>query len=105
LIKPYYIYILQCADNSFYTGATSDLSRRVYEHEIGADRTAYTYSRRPVKLVWAQECLTREEALRLEHQIKGWSRTKKAALVQNDYENVHEIVKKERQRRELKSKI
>ena len=98
--KYYYVYILQCADSSFYTGATSDLSRRVYEHETGADRTAYTYSRRPVKLLWAQECPTKEESLRLEHQVKGWSRAKKAALIHNDYGKVHEIVKQERQRRE-----
>jgi len=104
LNKTYYIYILQCSNSYFYTGATSDLSRRVYEHEIGADRTAYTYSRRPVKLLWAQECSTKEEALQLEHQIKGWSRAKKEALIQNDYGKVHEIVKRERVRREQKKK-
>lgn len=98
--KSYYVYILQTSDSSFYTGATSDLPRRVYEHETGAVRTAYTYSRRPVKLLWAQECSSREESLRLEHQVKGWSRAKKIALIQNDYEKVHEIVKQERQRRE-----
>ena len=98
--KSYYVYILQCADGSFYTGATSDLYRRLYEHDTGAAHTAYTFSRRPVKLVWAQECTSRAEALRLEHQVKGWSRAKKEALIENDLEKVHEIVKQERQRRE-----
>lgn len=48
---PYYVYILKCADNSYYTGSTSDLSQRFVQHQIGSDPSAYTYSRRPVEMI------------------------------------------------------
>ncbi len=97
---PYFVYILHCADGSYYTGSTFDLSVRLFEHQEGANRNAYTYSRRPIKLVWAEEVKTKRDARLLEHQIKGWSRKKKEALIKNDYDGIHQIVKEERQRRE-----
>ena len=98
---PYRVYILECADGSYYTGSAADLSRRVWEHEIGGSPSSYTYSRRPVKLVWSSEEVQRySDALRFERQIKGWSRSKKQALIRGDYEAVHEVVKNERKRRE-----
>ena len=98
----YCVYILQCADASYYTGSTFDLSVRLFEHEEGSNPRAYTYSRRPVKLVWAQEVKSKQEARLLEHQIKGWNRKKKAALIQDNFEAIHEIVRDERKRRESK---
>jgi putative endonuclease len=98
---PYVVYILECADGSYYTGSAADLPRRLWEHEIGASPSAYTYSRRPVKLLWTSEEVTRySDALRFERQIKGWSRAKKEALIQGSYEAVHEVVKKDRKDRE-----
>ena len=98
---PYVVYILECADDSYYTGSAADLSRRLWEHETGASLTAYTYSRRPVRLVWASEEVERySDALRFERQIKGWSRAKKQALIRGSYEAVHEVVISERKRRE-----
>ena len=82
---PYYIYILHCADNSYYTGSTADLSSRLTEHQEGSNPRAYTYKRRPVKLAWATEVETKREARLLEHQIKGWNRKKKEALIQNNF--------------------
>ena len=96
----YYVYLLLCADGSYYTGMTKDLGRRMAEHERGAASTAYTYSRRPVKLVWCEEFPTHDDAFNREHQIKGWSRKKKAALVRNDFDAVHEIVAARRKARE-----
>jgi predicted GIY-YIG superfamily endonuclease len=96
----YYVYILECADGSFYTGMTSDVALRLDAHNEGAIRTAYTYGRRPVRLVWAEGFASRIEALDAEHQIKGWSRKKKAALIENDWETIHQIVKAERKVRE-----
>lgn len=62
---------------------------------------AYTYSRRPVKLLWTSEEVERySDALRYERQVKGWSRIKKEALIRGDYDLIHEIVKEERKRRE-----
>lgn len=49
----YYVYILKCADSSYYTGITSDLDRRLAEHKGGHHPDSYTFSRRPVELVYA----------------------------------------------------
>jgi predicted GIY-YIG superfamily endonuclease len=57
-----------------------------------------------VKLVWSDEVATLDDALLHEHQIKGWSRAKKEALIRGDFQAIHEIVKEERKRREKKSK-
>src|SRR5512138_2363081 len=102
---PYVVYILLCSDGSYYTGSAADLGRRLWQHEIGASPCAYTYSRRPVKLVWTSEEVERySDALRFERQIKSWSRAKKEALIQGSYEAVHEYVKKERKQRERNKK-
>ena len=95
-----YVYILLCADGSYYTGITTDLERRLQEHQDGADPYAYTYTRRPVKLAWAKEVPTYEDALRLERQIKGWRRAKKEALIRGDFAALHQLVTEERRRRE-----
>jgi putative endonuclease len=95
-----YVYILLCSDNSYYTGSTGDLTRRLYEHQNGVIPEAYTYLRRPVELVWYEEVPTVDEALGYEHQIKGWSRAKKEALIRGDIDGIHEIVKAERKQRE-----
>ncbi len=95
-----YVYILHCADNTYYTGSTGNLTRRLYEHQNGVSPEAYTYRRRPVELVWYQEVPTVTEALGYEHQIKGWSRAKKEALIRGDIDGIHAIVKDERNKRE-----
>ena len=101
---PYFVYILECADGSYYTGNTHDLERRIFEHQSGANPKAYTFARRPVRLVWGEEVETLDEALRHEHQIQGWSRAKKQALIRGDFEAIHGIVADERRRREQKKR-
>ncbi len=101
---PCYVYILKCSDDSYYTGSTSELSRRIWEHQEGVEPAAYTFRRRPVELVWSEEVETRLEALTHERQIKGWSRAKKEALIHGDFETIHEIVKTERKQREQKKR-
>ncbi|MCC6238405.1 MAG: GIY-YIG nuclease family protein [Dehalococcoidia bacterium] len=76
---PFFVYMLRCADDSYYVGHTDDLERRVASHEEGAV-AGYTRARRPVTLVWSDETTTRLEALEVERQIKGWSRRKKELL-------------------------
>jgi putative endonuclease len=99
---PYVVYILECSDGSYDTGSAADLSQRLWQHEVGASRSAYTYSRRPVKLVWISEEVRRySDALRYERQIKGWSRAKKQALIRGDYDAIHEVVESERKKREV----
>ena len=97
---PYAIYILKCSDGTYYTGLTKDLDGRVLEHQMGVNPESYTYRRRPIKLVWSLVTESYQEAFQWEHQIKGWSRAKKEALIRGDIEGIHEIVKGERKRRE-----
>jgi predicted GIY-YIG superfamily endonuclease len=80
----FWVYMLQCADRSFYVGHTDELEKRVLQHER-AECGGYTSTRRPVRVVFTQEFASREEALATELQIKGWSRKKKEALVQGDW--------------------
>ena len=79
----WYVYILRCKDNSFYTGSTSDLSRRLTEHNAakGGD---YTSNRRPVEVVYKEPFQDRSSAQTREAQIKRWVKKKKAALVSGD---------------------
>jgi predicted GIY-YIG superfamily endonuclease len=103
-LMPYYVYLLKCADDSYYIGSTQDVERRLWQHQQGTDPTSYTHSRHPVELVWAGEFQTRREALAFEHQAKGWNRAKKEALSREDWNGIHEIVKAERKRREIERK-
>jgi predicted GIY-YIG superfamily endonuclease len=72
----------------------------VSQHQTGRDPKSYTYNLRPVTLVWSKEFPNRYDALYVERQIKGWSHAKKEALIQEDFELIHKIVKNERIRRE-----
>ena len=80
-------YILKCRDGSLYTGSTSAVERRVWEHNAGLI-PGYTSTRRPVKLVFAHETERIDDAWALEKQIKGWRRAKKFALISGDYEQL-----------------
>jgi putative endonuclease len=97
---PYAIYILKCSDGSYYTGLTKDLEERLKYHENGTYPESYTFSRRPVKLVWNIITESYQDAFQWEHRIKGWSRVKKEALIRGDIEGIHEIVKSERKQKE-----
>jgi putative endonuclease len=88
----FWVYLLRCADGSYYTGHTDDLDQRIGEHVTGACG-GYTATRLPVELVWSQECATRIEALNAERQIKGWSRAKKKALIRGDWAEVSRLAK------------
>ena len=76
----YYCYIVRCADGTLYTGVTTDLVRRLEEHNQGKG-SRYTASRRPVQLVWKEELSNRSLAQRREAEIKRWRREKKLALI------------------------
>ena len=82
------VYIVNCKDDSFYTGVTNNVERRIVEHNSGLDKKSYTYSRRPVKLVYSQEFSDPNEAIRFEKQVKGWSRAKKEALIEGNFEKL-----------------
>ena len=82
----YYTYILRCSDNSLYTGITNNIDRRLVEHNSGDDKSSYCFTRRPVKLVFIQMFPDVHEAIQFEKQIKGWSRLKKEALIEANFE-------------------
>jgi predicted GIY-YIG superfamily endonuclease len=80
----FWVYILECADGSYYTGHTDNLEKRMIEHEQNIIK-CYTSSRLPVKLVFCSEFPTRDDAFVRELQIKKWSRRKKRALIEEDW--------------------
>ncbi len=82
-MKPFFVYLIRCADGSYYCGQTDDLDQRVQQHHTGT--VGYTSTRKPLELVWHGEFETREGAIAFEQQIKGWSRAKKEALVKGDW--------------------
>ncbi len=67
---------------------TSDLEKRLTQHQEGKTYDGYTHSRRPLKLVWQVTCNDPNDAIRLEKQIKGWSRRKKKALIEERWEDL-----------------
>lgn len=78
------VYIVSCRDGTLYTGITTDLVRRLAEHNTGDKGARYTRSRRPVALVFAEAVGSRSEAARREWQIKRMSATQKMALITLD---------------------
>lgn len=76
----WFVYIVQCADGSFYIGETNDVSSRVTKHNDGS-AASHTAKRRPVRLVYTEQYSTRERCLQRERQLKGWTRAKKEALI------------------------
>jgi len=90
----FWVYILKCSDGSFYTGHTDNLENRLGQHHSGYFSTCYTFKRRPLELVFNQVFDTREEALNSERQLKGWSRKKKQALIDQNWDLVKVLAKK-----------
>ena len=86
----FHVYILLCADKSYYTGHTDDLEERLSLHQSGVI-AGYTKSRRPLELVFAESFGSRIEALEAERQIKSWSRAKKEALIAGDWDAIQEL--------------
>lgn len=90
-MNQYFVYILLCNDNSYYTGVTNDLERRLYEHENGIDPGSYTCKRRPVKLVFHERFNDVIQAIAFEKQVKGWNRKKKEAIINGNWHLLPEL--------------
>jgi putative endonuclease len=99
-MKQYFVYMLSCADGSYYVGVTNNPDARLWQHNAGIDEGCYTYRRRPVVLVYCAGFGEVTDAIAWEKRLKGWSRAKKGALASNDWTGVHQIVRDERRRRE-----
>lgn len=76
----HFVYIVECVDKTFYTGYSNDVDRRIEKHN-SRKGAKYTKTRRPVKLVYKEECENKSSALKREYQIKQLSRTQKEKLI------------------------
>jgi putative endonuclease len=93
-MKSYFIYILECSDTSFYIGITNDIEQRLQEHQAGIDKSCYTYNKRPLHLCYQEEFSEVEQAILREKQLKKWSRKKKQALINQDFDRLVSLSKK-----------
>ena len=92
------VYILLCSDKTLYTGVTSGLEERLYQHHEGLF-PGYTHSRRPLELLWHSEELEIQDAILLEKQLKGWTKAKKMAFISGDIPMLVELSLANRDRR------
>jgi len=86
----FFVYILECADGSFYVGHTNNLSHRMKAHNDGT-AASFTHQRRPVNLRYSEHLPTRQLAVRRERQIKGWTHAKKIALIRGDLQALRQL--------------
>ena len=89
----YHVYILLCNDGKYYTGVTNNIEIRLLQHQQGYDPKAFTYKRRPVKLVFNQIFKDIDQAIAFEKQVKGWRREKKEAIINGDWDTLPELSK------------
>jgi|TARA_R110000744_G_C18989920_1_gene520433 putative endonuclease len=93
-VKTYYVYILECADKTFYTGITSNITERFESHQSGTYKDSYTSKRRPVELIFYCEFTNPNMAIETEKKIKKWSQAKKQALIDGEYDKLPNLAKK-----------
>ena len=89
-----WMYILECADGSYYVGSKKDIERRLWEHQSGLG-AKYTSRRLPVKLVYSEEYERVADAFAREKQVQNWGRAKREALIKGEYENLPLLAKKQ----------
>ena len=98
-MKIFYVYILLCSDKTYYTGITSNLSQRIFQHQSGIYPDSYTAKRRPIQLKYYCEFTNVQMAIDCEKQLKKWSKAKKEALINDEFDLLRELAKKEVQMR------
>ena len=84
------MYILECADGTYYVGSTRNLEGRLWQHQHG-EGAAYTKRRLPVKLVYSEDYDCVRDAYVREKQVQGWSRAKREALMRGDYAEIRRL--------------
>jgi putative endonuclease len=77
----YFVYILRCSDGSLYVGTTNHVEKRLIAHNTSQYGARYTKARRPVALVYSENCETRGNALKREHALKKLTRKEKLKLI------------------------
>jgi putative endonuclease len=91
-----FVYMLRCSDRSLYVDSATgdDVVPRVAQHNTGAFPGSYTWSRRPITLIWSEHFERITDAIAVERQIKGWSRAKKLALAEGNWSRVRQLAKR-----------
>ena len=89
-----YLYILKCADETYYTRVTNKPEQRMFQHNSGFYPDCYTCKRRPLELVFYAEFTDINLAIEKEKQIKKWSKAKKEALINGAYDELQNLTKK-----------
>ena len=84
-MKHLYVYILKCANSTYYTGITNNLEKRLQQHQQGVNKACYTARHLPVSLVFYERYSDFSLAIKWEKRIKRWSKEKKEALISNDW--------------------
>lgn len=92
-MKNFFLYIIKCSDDSYYVGHTDEIEKRIAEHMLG-NIQCYTSTRLPLELVFVQDFNSRTEAIDMERRIKKWSRKKKEALIEGNWEKISILSKK-----------
>ena len=93
-MKLMFVYLLKCADGTFYTGVTNDVERRFNEHQSGFNPNSYTFDKRPLALVYQQTFLEPMQAIEFEKRVKKWSKAKKEALINGEFYELPKLSKK-----------
>ena len=86
--KEYHVYILRCKDGLYYTGVTGDIQKRYNQHQEGYYKSCFTFKRRPVEIIFLQSYSSIDQAILFEKKIKGWSRKKKEALIEERWDDL-----------------
>ena len=79
-MKQFYVYMLKCRDNSIYVGLTNNIERRLEEHQKGFNKESYTYSRRPLQLIFQQEFIQYKQAKYFETKIKKMEQAEEISI-------------------------
>jgi putative endonuclease len=87
-----YMYILRCGNGQYYTGSTTDVARRLHQHQSG-EGANFTKKHLPVELVYVEEYERIDAAFYREKQVQGWSRKKKEALMNSEHNELHGLAK------------
>ena len=85
------MYILKCINGAYYVGHTDNIDKRMSEHNLGLISGCYTKNKWPLELVYLEVFSTRDDAFHAERQVKGWSRKKKEAFIQSDWDKIKEL--------------
>jgi len=90
-----WLYIVRCGDGSLYTGTTrSDVETRIGQHNAGVFPESYTFKRRPVTLAFAEHFPDITDAIAMERRVKGWSRQKKQAMIDGEWDLLPRLAKR-----------